>query len=520
MKIKFTLLLFLSVCINAVVFAATADTAAFKTANLFQSNMVMQQNKPFTIWGKASPGDKITIKGDWTGKQTTIEADTAGHWRGAIKVPKAKPGDFTPHTLVITDGAKTITLNNLLIGEVWIASGQSNMQYSLKGEEGKNNGVIDWQHEVPKANFPNIRLFYTDLNFKAQPFDEVKGKWQICTPETAGRFSAVAYYFASEIHKNTKLPVGVVLSTIGASTAQAWTNRKIMEADTVLYNKYLREYDNSPKSKEVIDGGFTFEKVTRPTLLYNAMIHPLAGLSIKGFIWYQGEFNRNDKNKYTRLLTAMIKGWRSDFGQGDLPFYLVQVPSFYWNNEDPKAFDYAIFREAQANVRKLKNTEMVVTTDDPDAPRNLHPRRKKPIGLRLARIALNKDYGFGNVQYLGPQLNKIRVDGNQIIVSYKSKTLDGGLATADKKAPAEFFIAGEDAVFYPATAVIKGDEVVLSSAKVTKPVAARYAFTNTAVTNFMNKAGLPAEPFRTDGWADDGSGAKIKVDYKRLNEEL
>ncbi|RYY31740.1 MAG: sialate O-acetylesterase, partial [Sphingobacteriaceae bacterium] len=393
-------------------------------------------------------------------------------------------------------------------------------QMALKGEAGKNNGTENWENEVPKANFPNIRLFYTDLNFKAQPFDEVKGKWQLCTPETAGRFSAVAYYFASEIHKNTKLPVGVVLSTIGASTAQAWTNRKIMEADTVLYNKYLREYDNSPKSKEVIDGGFSFEKVTRPTLLYNAMIHPLAGLSIKGFIWYQGEFNRNDKNKYTRLLTAMIKGWRNDFGQGDLPFYLVQVPSFYWNNEDPKAFDYAVFREAQANVRKLKNTEMVVTTDDPDAPRNLHPRRKKPIGLRLAKIALNKDYGFKNVQYLGPQLKKVKIDGSKVIVSFKGKSLDGGLATADKKAPAEFFIAAEDGVFYPAKAVINGDNVVLTSPKVAKPVAARYAFTNTAITNFINKAGLPAEPFRTDNWADDGSGNNIKVDYKRLNEEL
>ena len=288
----------------------------------------------------------------------------------------------------------------------------------------------------------------------------------------------------------------------------------------MLYNKYLKEYDNSPKSKEKIDGGFSFEKVTRPTLLYNAMIHPLAGLSIKGFIWYQGEFNRNDKNKYTRLQIAMIKGWRDDFGQGDLPFYLVQVPSYFWNNEDPAAFDYAVFREAQANVRMLKNTEMVVTTDDPDAPRNLHPRRKKPIGLRLARVALNKAYGLKNVQYLGPQLKGIKIKGEKVIVSYKKKSLDGGLTTADKKAPAEFFIAGEDQVFHKADAVIDGNKVILTSAEVKAPVAARYAFTNTAITNFMNKAGLPAEPFRTDGWADDGSGAKIKVDYKRLNEEL
>ncbi|MEO6148934.1 MAG: sialate O-acetylesterase [Mucilaginibacter sp.] len=502
-------------------FAGTlqADTTGLSVANIFQSNMVVQQNKPYTIWGKAAPGTKIIVKADWATKQAEAVTDTGGRWQASVKVPKAIPGNFTPHTLVITTGIKTVTLTNILIGEVWVASGQSNMQYSLKGEEGKQNGVVDWQHEVPKANFPNIRLFYTNLNFGAKPYDYVKGKWVMCTPETAGSFSAVAYYFASEIYRNTKLPVGIILSTIGASTGQAWTSRKVLESDTVLYNKYLKGYDESPKSKEVINAGFSFEKVTRPTLLYNAMIAPLAGLSIKGFIWYQGEFNRNDKNKYTRLLTAMIKGWRSDFCQGDLSFYLVQVPSYFWANEDPAAFDYAVFREAQANVRKLKNTEMVVTTDDPGAPRNLHPRQKKPIGLRLARIALNKDYKQKNIQYLGPQLKKIKVDGSKIIVSYQSRSLDGGLTTVDNKAPREFFIAGADRVFYEAKAAIDGNRVILTSDKVAAPVAVRYGFTNTAITNFQNKAGLPAEPFRTDGWADDGSGEKIKVDYKKLNED-
>jgi sialate O-acetylesterase len=500
-------------------FAGVADTLALKTANIFQSNMVIQQNRPFAIWGQAKPGEKITIKADWTAKQSNATADTAGYWRGSIAVPKAIPGNFTTHTITIYAGKDVVTLNNLLIGELWVASGQSNMQYSLKGETGKNNGAENWETEVPEANYPNIRLFYTDLNFGATPYKQVTGKWTLCTPETAGRFSAVAYYFAREIYNKTKLPVGVVLSTIGASTAQAWTSRTVLESDTVLYNKYLKDYDASPKSKEKIDGGFSFEKVTRPTLLYNAMIHPLAGLSIKGFIWYQGEFNRNDKNKYTRVLTAMIKGWRSDFGQGDLPFYLVQVPSFYWNNEDPKAFDYAVFREAQARVRTLKNTEMVVTTDDPDAPRNLHPRRKKPIGLRLAYVALNKDYKQKDVPYIGPQYKGIKIDGGNVTVSFNKKTVEGGLATADNKAPTEFFIAGADEIFYPAQATIEEDKITLRSERVPVPVAVRYAFTNTAITNLTNKAGLPAEPFRTDEWADDGSGAKIKVDYKKLNED-
>ncbi|RYZ97025.1 MAG: sialate O-acetylesterase, partial [Sphingobacteriaceae bacterium] len=434
---------------------AQATTDVLKTANLFQSNMVVQQNKPFAIWGNGKPGGQVTIKADWNNKQTVATVAADGKWKGAVDVPKATPGDFKPHTLVITTGKETVTLTNLLIGEVWVASGQSNMQMALKGDKGKDSGTVDWEQEVPKANYPNIRFFYVDLNFAAIPIDQVNGKWVASTPETAGKFSAVAYYFAREVFNKTKLPVGIVLSNIGASTGQAWTSRKVIEADTVLYNKYLKDYDASPKSKEVINGGFSFEKVTRPTLLYNAMIHPLAGLSIKGFLWYQGEFNRNDKNKYTRLLTAMIKGWRSDFGQGDLPFYLVQVPSYYWNNEDPKAFDYAIFREAQARVRAaVKNTEMVVTTDDPDAPRNLHPRRKKPIGQRLGYIALNKDYKKRDVHYLGPQLKSVKIKEGKVTISYHKKTVDGGLTTADKKAPAEFFIAGADQVFYPAQATV------------------------------------------------------------------
>lgn len=498
---------------------ATHNTdTAFKVANVFQSNMIVQQDKHFAIWGKATAGNKITIKADWASAPVTITAGGDNYWKGAISVPKAIPGDFKPHTLTITDADTTVTYTNLLIGDVWLASGQSNMQYGMQGEKGKDNGVYNYEEEIAAANYPNIRWFYTDLNFKAEPYDQVKGAWVQCSPQTVAHFSAVAYYFARDVYQHVNIPIGIVLSNIGASTGQAWTSRKVLEADTALYNKYLKDYDNSPKSKEKIDGGFTFEKVTRPTLLYNAMIHPLAGLSLKGILWYQGEFNRNDAGKYTLLLSHMIAGWRSDFGQGNIPFYLVQVPPYFWNNEDPTAFDYAIFREAQTNIRKAApNTEMAVTIDDDEA-RNLHPRNKKPVGERLAMIALNKDYGLKDIDYTGPQVASLKMSGNKVKITYTKQSVASGLKTSDGKSPRLFFVAGDDHVFHPADATIKGDKVMLQTDSVKDIKAVRYAFTNTSVSNFMNSAGLPAEPFRTDAWNEQKDTRKIKVDYEKLNK--
>jgi sialate O-acetylesterase len=528
MKIRFLfafLLLSVFIAGGAHCFAAskhsnnifTVDTA-YKLANVFQSNMVIQQNKPFAIWGNATPGSKITIKADWTGKVVTVTADDQRYWKASIPVPKAISGDFTPHTLSVIAGDSTTKLTNLLIGEVWLASGQSNMQFGMQGQEGKDNGVLNYQTEIAAANYPNIRWFYVDLNFKAQPFDQVKGKWEVCSPQTVGRFSGVAYYFARSLYKHLNIPVGIILSNIGASTGQAWTSRKELESDTALFNKYLKPYDESPKSKEVINGGFSFEKVTRPTLLYNAMIHPLIGFSIRGFIWYQGEFNHVDKGKYTLLEQHMIQGWRDDFGQGDLPFYFVQMPCYYWNNTDPKAYDYAVFREAQSNIRPLvKNTAMAITLDD-SVPLILHPRNKKPVGERLAKIALNLTYKMKDSTYLGPQFKKWQVVGNQIKISYNKQTIDRGLVTRGNEAPRQFFVAGDDRVFHHATAKIDGDDILLQCDSVAAPVAVRFAFTNTAVVNLYNKAGLPAEPFRTDNWDADDTANKIKLDYKKLNE--
>ena len=495
-----------------------AVDTTLQVADVFQSGMVVQQQKPFTIWGYATPGAKITVSADWTSKTITLIADSLHNWRGMLPVPKAIPGDFKQHTLTVSNGNGTIMLSDLLIGDVWLASGQSNMQFGMKGEDGKDNGVLNYKTEIPAANYPNIRWLYVALNFSAKPYNHIKGKWVACSPETVQQFSGVAYYFARDLYLHLNIPIGIVLSTIGASTGQAWTSRDELQSDTALYNKYLKPYDDSPKSKEVINGGFSFEKVTRPTLLYNAMIHPLAGLSIKGFIWYQGEFNHVDKGMYTLLEQHMIQGWRDDFAQGDLPFYFVQMPSYFWGNEDPKAYDYAIFREAQKNIRStVKNTGMAITLDD-NVPKILHPRNKKPVGERLASIALNNACGLHEVKYLGPQFKKMKISGSRVNVYFISASLGGGLVTRDTLAPKQFFVAGDDHVFHQATAAIVGDHITLNCDSVANPVAVRFAFTNMAVINLFNKAGLPAEPFRTDNWSEEDKGPKIKLDYKKLNE--
>ncbi|MEO6150232.1 MAG: sialate O-acetylesterase, partial [Mucilaginibacter sp.] len=450
--------------------------------------------KPFTIWGKATAGKKVVIKASWWGNAVNVKADKKGNWRGVIAVPKAIYGDYQPYTLTIGSNGAHITFDNLLIGEVWFASGQSNMRYKMNGDKGDINGVVNYETEVPAANCPNIRLLTVNTDFKAQPHDAFEGKWLVCTPENIKEFSGVGYYFARALQSKLNVPVGIILSSVGASAIQAWTSREVLATDTV--DQSLKRYDADPKSKLPVTPNATFEKVVLPTLLYNAMVAPVAGFSIKGFLWYQGETNRWEGKKYTRLLTRMIEGWRKDFGQGPLPFYYVQVAPLFDRREDLVDDYYAIFREGQAEARALQNTEMVITLDSED-PKNIHPRDKKPVGNRLANIALNNVYHI-NTQYLGPQVSTVTIDGSAVKLSYKAETLAGGLTTADNKPPANFFIAGSNKVFYAANAVIEGDSIILKTGSVQKPVFVRYAFTNSVVTNLTNKAGLPAEQFRND----------------------
>jgi sialate O-acetylesterase len=491
---------FLTGVVIAGLIETTAAAQSFKTAAVLQSNMVIQQNKPLRLWGTAKPGDHIKINTDWKDRVVTVIADANGNWLGSIKVPKAVPGDFKPHTIVIIDGSENIKLDNLLIGDLWFCVGQSNMDMPVYEEKNWTyRGAIDFEKEVASANFPNIRLYRADWQFRVNPASETKGNWRVCSPESVKYFSAVAYFFGRELYRRLNIPIGLLVSAVPGAGTQAFVSRGVLEQDTMLKRIYLDPYLKIISSQKSVDSIGLFPSVTKPALIYNAMIYPLFNLSVKGMIYYQGESNITDKRKnYIPLFTAMVNDFRSEFKQGDLPFYYTQIAPYREAYNDTTAFQAAIFKETQEKLLKIKNTGMAVTMDVGEE-RNVHPRAKQQVGERLAYIALNKTY-HQDVAYQGPHISRFEVNGNAVTLYFKKETIGSGLTTNDGKAPRHFFVAGEDHKFYLADAKIVGDNVILTADKVLKPIAVRYAFTDGAVTNFENKEGLPAVPFRTDEW--------------------
>ncbi|MFI2743672.1 sialate O-acetylesterase [Zhouia sp. PK063] len=479
--------------VSALGISQNSDSETLKFADPLTSNMVVQQNKAFTVWGTAPKNSQVVITADWT-SPVKVKTDENGNFKGILMVPKVEKGDFKEHQLKIATNGKTQILNHILIGEVWICSGQSNMQFGMKE-------VINAEEELQKTNQPHIRLFNTGLNFSNTPIDNVHGTWKVATPNVVKDFSAVGYYFGKKLYDELQVPIGLVFTGIGASTCQAYIPKDVLANDKLLDSVYLQPYLKSDKSKEKIDGGFSFEKVTRPYLLYNAMINPFKNLSIKGVIWYQGENNRQDRAPYVEAMYKMIEAWRSQFAQGNFPFYYVQVAPYFYDQEDPTLADYAFFREEQEKITKLDHTAMVVTMDVGES-KNLHPKNKKPVGERLAKTALHKTYNHLNLAYRGPQFQNVQFEGKKVIVNFVPETVASGLQTNDSNAPKYFELAGEDHVFYPAKAEIIGKTVVVNSNKVKHPVAVRYAFTNYPVTNFENKEGIPAVPFRSDHWKE------------------
>lgn len=468
--------------------------AKFSINSILQNNMVIQQDKPFKIWGTGIAGKEVYARGDWNSTASRKLVDSRGEFVLEIPVPIAKKGDFTAHSLKIWTDSDTIELRQLLIGDVWFLSGQSNMQFSLKEDKYA-------EQSLDSANDPHIRLFNSELNFSALPLSQVKGSWKSCNAQTAKDFSAVGFYFGKYLMKTLDIPLGLIFSGIGASKVEAFVPEEVLKNNMLLDSVYLQPYLKDPKSKEIVNGGFSFEKVTRPFLLYNAMINPFKHLSIKGFCWYQGEGNRTERASYTLATQKLIEAWRKEFGQGNLPFYYIQVAPYFWDKEDSALADYAFFREAQQKIATVNNTAMVISMDVGEA-RDLHPKNKGPLGTRLARTALKLTYHVDTVQYLGPDFKSARFSGNQAIVSYKPASVKSGLTTSDGKAPMFFQLAGKDRKFYSAKAEIVGKTIKLQADQVPDPVAVRYAFTNYPVTNLFNRAGLPAIPFRSDNWEE------------------
>ena len=452
-------------------------------SNIFGNDMVIQQDTLAAFWGWGSVGKPVTITASW-GQTVTAIPDANGKWLAKVQTPKAIAGQAPKYSVTFSDLNSTITLSNILIGDVWFFSGQSNMEFAMN-----TVGHLNAATEIANANYPNIRLFILPKTSSATPASNCIGIWKECNSTNVANFSAPAYFFARDIYNRaaTQIPLGLVQTAYAGSVCEAWTRREVLAADVDLKTKYLNPYDANPVAR----GATTF---------YNAMIAPLVPFTLKGFVWYHGESNVATSGAgYTKLCTAMLQDWRSLWGNANLPFYFVQIAP-YGNTAD-LTYNTAIVREAQSKLLDLSNTAMAVTMGTVTDVTNIHPVNKIDVGKRLALLALSKTYGE-NVLTSGPQMKAIAIQGSNVRITYKAETLGQGLITADGTYPKCFRIAGADKKFYNANAVIQGNEVVVSSPLVSTPVAVRYAFSDAPITNLGNVDGLPAYPFRTDSWSD------------------
>ncbi len=510
---RVTISVFLSMLALALAATALADVSV---PNVIGDHMVLQQGMKAPIWGKADPGEAVVVKfGDAELKTT---ACPKGRWM--VRLPKMKAGG--PYEMTIKGAKNTLTLTDILVGEVWVGSGQSNMQMSVRSS---NNA----DQEIAAAKYPEIRLCSVERKVAGEPQDNCTASWTACTPESVADFSAVAYFFGRELHKDLNVPVGLIHTSWGGTPAEAWTSRPMLEADPDLkvivdrWDQTLAKYPQAQKEYEAQMA--EWEKAAaaakaanqpepkkpgapagpdhphRTSGLYNAMIAPLVPFGIKGAIWYQGESNAGRAYQYRKLFPAMITDWRNAWGEGNFPFLFVQLANFTPQLPEPGPSDWAELREAQLmtmdkkSPTALKNTGMAVIIDIGDAA-DIHPKNKQDVGKRLALNALANTYKKP-VAYSGPLYRGMKIKGSEAVLRFDHA--DGGL-TAKGGELKGFAIAGEDKKFVWAKATIADGKIVVSSDKVAKPVAVRYAWANNPDCNLYNGAGLPASPFRTDDW--------------------
>jgi sialate O-acetylesterase len=488
--------------------ASIICNATIKLPAIFSSNMVLQQSSKVAIWGWASPGEKISITTSWNNKNVNIITGSNGKWITYITTTKAGG----PYNIRL-NGTNEVKINNVLLGEVWLAGGQSNMEFFVgKMPNPSYNGVIDYQHEIATADYPNIRMIDVGNKVAEEPQQGFTGEWKICSPQTVDTFSAVAYFFARAIYKATGYPVGIINATWGGTPAESWMKKEVLQRDSdfcVILNRYADQVKNYPTAQEAYqkelaawrqDTSANKAAAPRepigsnsnksPYKLYNGMIAPLIPYTLRGIIWYQGENNADRAYQYRRLFPALINNWRKDFNNPDLPFYFVQISPHRSQNPE--------IREAQLlTYRKIPHTGIVITTDNGDSL-NIHPQNKKLVGERLSLWALHDLYGNKNIVCSGPIYKSMKVEGNKVRILFDF--FDGGLKAIDNTTLREFIIAGSDQQFVPAQAKIEGNEVVVWSESVRHPVAVRFAWRNIPDPNLFNKAGLPASPFRTDSW--------------------
>ena len=487
---------------------AVAVSAEVKPSALFSDHMVLQRGMSVPVWGTADPGEAVKVTLNGQNRSTTAGAD--GKWMVRLHNLKAG-GPFEMHI----QGKNSLTIKDVLVGEVWVGSGQSNMEFTVSSKVARFAGMLDEDKEIAAANYPTIRMFTAKQKKAYEPADEVSGEWKVCSPETVPGFSAVGYLFARDLQQRLKMPVGILTVAYGASTVEAWVPRPAIAADPEL-KPMLDRFDaqenfykthpgamaaDAPPGPQTINArpprpGPLRDPVQdqhEPTVLFNGMVHPVIPYAIRGAIWYQGESITGGKAGvllYPHVMETLVTQWRQLWGEGDFPFYAVQLPALKNVSNNP------MVREGQAQILTLPKTGLAVTIDIGD-PDNVHPKNKAPLGERLTLIAMANAYGR-KLEYSGPRYSSMKVEGNSIRIRFTH--LGGGLVAKD--GPLKWFqIAGADQRFYDAEATIEGKSVVVKSDKVAAPVAVRYAWDNYPFgCNLFNAAGLPAAPFRTDSW--------------------
>jgi len=523
--------LLLGIVLFAVVWIAALSplTAAVRLPGVLSDHMVLQRDKPMTIWGWAAPGESVAVT--FAGQDTKTIASADGRWK--VVLPPLKSGGGPLELTVRGADGPAAVVKDILIGEVWLCSGQSNMDWAL-------SLTLSPLPEILRANHSGIRLLRVPRRTSEISQEDIEAKWSTCSPESVGPFSAVAYYFGLELHKKLGVPIGLIQSTCGGTPIEPWTpfagyaavteTKPILEKIELQMTKYRASLESAlPKYEEWIkatrkalsekttmpakpylppspfDSTQTpFDSPKTPMALYNGMIHPLIHVAIRGAIWYQGESNRNDGLFYEKKMEALIHGWRSVWKLGDFPFYFVQIAPFNYGvdrdisgSDVPDFLRLPLLWEAQTNALRIANTGMVVVNDIADL-NDIHPRNKRDVGMRLALWARAKIYGESDLVYSGPLYKAMSVEGLTVKISFDH--IGGGLISNDGQPLRWFEIAGEDRIFYKADAAIEEDRVSIRSPKVAAPKFVRFGWLQLAVPNLANQEGLPASPFRTDRW--------------------
>lgn len=456
-------------------FTVQGSFARIQLPEILSSNMVLQRNTAVKLWGWAKPNEKITITTSWLGKELTLITPSNGRWELSVLTTLSKE----PQTIRLKSIESNIKLENILFGEVWVCSGQSNMRMPLKGYTGQP--VFNGNSAIATSTNAKIRLFSIVENGAPIPLDSIEKykKWGMASPETTKDFSAIAYFYGKQLQEILDVPVGLIMTSWGGTRIQPWMSKEA-----------VAPFLDSNSTK--IDTTEGFKKM--PSAIYNAMINPITSYTIKGVLWYQGETNRKEPELYQKLFPQMVKDWRNQWKIGDFPFYYVQIAP---NNYVDKSNSQYIREVQLKSLEVISNSGMVVTSDI-GSEVTIHPPKKREVAERLIFMALNKTYGMKDIDYLGPVFKTMELKENSLILTFDNA--ETGLFYFDKELK-DFEIAGADKVFYPAKAeIVKGRQVSVSSPEVKIPIAVRYGWKNFFQGSLFDTNLLPASSFRTDDW--------------------